>query len=181
MAPVAQVAEHARPQIVFVARQPFLGLARLGIGDRLGRETDGTVWAGRLAEPAGDALVAALGVVGHRQLAAEPVVHLQRSPVLGILLRDFRGEELRQRDLHAGHQGSHTVKQSFDIAHNQKCSLKTTTMTISSRLASPMGTRYFHSRVRIWSIRRRGNVHLIHISSHTTKKALAKNQTKPGI
>ena len=35
--------------------------------------------------------------------------------VLGVLFRDFRGEELLQRDLHAGHQGSHAVKHSFDI------------------------------------------------------------------
>lgn len=54
-------------------------------------------------------------------------------------------------------------------------------MTISSRFASPIGTRYFHSSVSIWSIRRRGKVHLIHISSHTTKNALPKNQTKPGM
>ena len=30
-------------------------------------------------------------------------------------------------------------------------------------------------------MRRRGKVHLIHMSSHTTKNALAKNHTKPGM
>ena len=43
-----------------------------------------------------------------------------------------------------------------------------------------MGTRYFHSRFRIWSIRRRGKVHFIHISRKTTKKAFPKNHTNPG-
>ena len=53
--------------------------------------------------------------------------------------------------------------------------------TISSRLTSPIGTRYFHSSVRIWSTRRRGKVYLIHISSQMTKSVLPKNQTKPGM
>ena len=44
-----------------------------------------------------------------------------------------------------------------------------------------MGTRYFHSRFRIWSIRRRGKVHFIHISRKTTKKAFPKNHTNPGM
>ena len=52
---------------------------------------------------------------------------------------------------------------------------------MSNRFTRPIGTRYFHSSVRIWSIRRRGKVHLIHMSSQTTKKALPKNQRNPGM
>ena len=115
----AQVAEHARPQVVLVAHQPFFGLARPGVGDRLGREADGPVGAGRLAQPAGDAPVAPLGVVGHRQRAAETVVHLQRGPVFGILLGDLGREELAPRHFKSGQKGSQSVEKAFDIAtHN---------------------------------------------------------------
>ena len=44
-----------------------------------------------------------------------------------------------------------------------------------------MGTRYFHSRVITWSMRRRGNVHLTHMSNHITKNVLPMNHTIPGI
>ena len=42
---------------------------------------------------------------------------------------------------------------------------------ISTRLMRASGIRYFHSSFRIWSIRRRGKVHLIHISNQTSRKA----------
>ena len=41
-----------------------------------------------------------------------------------------------------------------------------------------MGTRYFHSRFRIWSIRRRGNVHLIHISRKHHEECLSEEPYK---
>lgn len=63
----------------------------------------------------------------------------------------------------------------------QKWKPKATQHAINNRFTIEIGTRYFHSRFKIWSIRKRGKVHLIHIRRNTTKNALAKNQIKPGI
>ena len=112
----AQMAEHARPQVVLVKHQAAFRLARLGIGDHLGGDTDGFVGTCRLAEAAGDALVLPPGIVGHGQLAAETVEHLERGPVLGVLLGDLLGEELPPGHLHTRQQGSQPVEKSFDIA-----------------------------------------------------------------
>ena len=53
--------------------------------------------------------------------------------------------------------------------------------TTSRRLTNPMGTRYFHSRLNNWSIRRRGNVHLNHMMINITTAVLPKNQIIEGI
>jgi hypothetical protein len=65
---------------------------------------------------AGDALVLPPGIVGHGQLAAETVEHLERGPVLGVLLGDLLGEELLPGHLHTRQQGSQPVEKSFNIA-----------------------------------------------------------------
>ena len=111
----AQVAEHARPQVVLVTHQPPLRTPRLGIYDVFSRQADRAVGACRLAEPAGDAAVLPLGVVRHREFAAEAVVHLQRRPVLGVLFRHLGREELPPGHLHAREQRPQPVKKSFDI------------------------------------------------------------------
>lgn len=54
--------------------------------------------------------------VGHGQLAAETVEHLERGPVLGVLLGDLLGEELLPGHLHTRQQGSQPVEKSFNIA-----------------------------------------------------------------
>ena len=86
------------------------GLARLFVRDGFGGDLYRTVRTGCLAESAGDALVFALGVVGHRERSAEAFVHFERRPVFGILLRDFRGDELFARYLEAREQGADAVK-----------------------------------------------------------------------
>ena len=55
------------------------------------------------------------------------------------------------------------------------------TNTMTSRLTNPMGTKYFHSRLNNWSIRRRGNVHLNHMMINITTAVLPKNQINEGI
>ena len=111
----AQVAEHTGSQVVFVFDQTTPGLARLFVRDGFGGDLYRTVRTGCLAESAGDALVFALGVVGHRERSAEAFVHFERRPVFGILLRDFRGDELFARYLEAREQGADAVKESLDI------------------------------------------------------------------
>ena len=58
---------------------------------------------------------------------------------------------------------------------------KATTIVMITRLSKDRGIRYFHSNFNIWSMRRRGNVQRIHMSTQTRANALPKNQTMPGI
>ena len=59
------------------------------------------------------------------------------------------------------------------VASGYDCKIKVNTVVCSLNKGE--------ANFRIWSIRRRGNVHLIHIRIHTRKKALPRNQTMPGI
>ena len=62
-----------------------------------------------------------------------------------------------------------TNKSTEQYPENRK-----TTLHVAKRHRGRLG-------FRIWSIRRRGNVHFTHIRIHTRKKALPRNQMIPGI
>ena len=44
-----------------------------------------------------------------------------------------------------------------------------TMIVINTKLSKESGIKYFHSKLRIWSTRRRGNVHLIQSKTQTSK------------
>ena len=117
----AELAIEAAAQIVLVAGQHLFLLA-LFVGHRLGHHPDRTVGAVHLTDAAGHALVLVVLVVGHDQLPAETVEHLQRVPVFGILFGGFLAEENPNRHLHPleqrqqpGEKGGHIFLKSIHI------------------------------------------------------------------
>ena len=179
----AKLAEYTGAEVVFVFRQYLLFLAVFRFYG-FARHLDGVVGTSHLAQAARDAMVLVPLIVGHCQRTPETFGEFQRLPVFRILFGSLLTAENGHSGFHTREQGSDTIDEAAYVGviiFHQKCNLNTTINTIRIRFTMLIGTRYFHSRFRIWSMRRRGNVHLIHISRNTTKNALPKNHTKPGM
>ena len=110
----AQLAEHATPEVVLVFHQHFFLFAVFG-GHGFRCDADGAVRAVHLAQAAGDALVVAILVVRHDQLAPEAVVYFQGRPVLRVFFRDLFREELPQGHFHPDQQGAQSAEKRCEV------------------------------------------------------------------
>ena len=111
----AELAEHTRAKVVAVFYKNLLALSALLVGYRSGGYAYGAVGAGLLAQPAGDALVVALFILGHTEHCTVPFRDVLCLPVLGVALRNFLGEKLTQCDLESGEQGADGCQDSPDV------------------------------------------------------------------
>ena len=120
-----KMAEHARAEVILVFYEPLLRFPRLRIGYGFRGNPDCPVRTVHLAQPACDAFVVAVLVVGHGQFSAVSVGQFERSPVFRVLLGDFSGEKFFPRDSHSRQERSQTVEKSFYIiAHGLKMQIE---------------------------------------------------------
>ena len=85
----AELAEHARAQVVFILYQAFF-LFAVFCFVKLARHFDSAVRTCHLAKAATHAFVLILLVVRHDERTAEAIEHHVRVAVFGVLLRNFR-------------------------------------------------------------------------------------------
>ena len=106
----AELAEHARAEVILILDETLLFLAVFGF-IKFACHLDGTVGTCHLAEAATDALVLVGFVVGHAETASEAFEHGVGGTVLRILLGDFRREKF-------AHGGFETGAQTFQCRGN---------------------------------------------------------------
>ena len=160
----AQLAEHTLTQVVNIILKDTFLLSILGF-HHLRNDLNRSVGTSHLTKLTGDALVIAFSVLRHDKASAVTRRYVKGClPVLRILLGDF-------------------LREIFTESDAKSCSqrLQSIPLVIITRLSRLSGIRYFHSSLRIWSIRKRGYVHFIQSSIQIRKNVLAKNHTIPGM
>ena len=111
----AELAEHARAEVVLILGQHFLLFAVFRL-DGFAGHVDGAVGAGHLAQAARHAMVLVAFVVGHDERAAETVEHLELLAVLGVLFGHLGREELAHGGLQADREAFDALEEAAEIS-----------------------------------------------------------------